>query len=69
MIAQIARLLGFFVPMGAGLWGLVQLPFWWGVGAFIVGFFVGSVLSRAVFKRLASEQQIKEDLTARLFND
>ena len=52
-----------------GLWLFLSQPLWLGVMAFLAMFLLGSVIGTALFKRYATEQQIKEDLRSRLAND
>ncbi|MBD2842075.1 hypothetical protein [Erythrobacter rubeus] len=59
----------FFSFMAYGLWGFIALPEPWRWLAFIAAFLVGGTSSMIVFKRLASEEQRKNDLEARLHND
>lgn len=54
---------------GLGLWALMVLPGWWGVASFIAVFFTGGTVAHIVFKRMATTEQIREDLQARLLND
>ena len=69
MKAQLLRLLVFFTSIGGGLWGLVTLPSPWSFVALGGGFLAGAVLSRLVFKGLATHDQRIADLEYRLHND
>lgn len=69
MTAHLARLGIFLGIMALGLWGLAVLPGMWGWAAIMVAFLVGGTASMTAFKRLATKQQIKDDLEARLHND
>lgn len=53
----------------AGLWAFGALPGWWALAGFIGLFFAGSVLAHLVFKKIATPEQIREDLEARLQSD
>lgn len=60
------------LPLAAGTAGMaiwIALKSWWGAAIFVAFFLVGSVVGRLLFKRLASERQIRDDLEARLHND
>ena len=62
----------FLIPLafGAlGLWAFVAWPLWAGVPAFVGLFVLGSILGSILFKRLATDKQIRDDLEARLHND
>lgn len=69
MTAHIARVGIFLGTLALGLWGLAVLPGLWGWAAFVIAFLVGGAASMTAFKRLATKQQIKDDLEARLHND
>lgn len=55
--------------MTAGLVAVMMMPFWAGVLSAIALLIVGSVIATFVFKRIATPEQIKEELQARLHND
>lgn len=68
-MAHLARIVVFFAAMGAGLWGFAALTAPWNWLSFVAAFLVGGVASMMLFKRLATDEQRKEDLEARLHND
>ncbi len=62
----------FLVPLIFSLAGLLIWVFWGGWGGlfvFIGLFLIGSMIGSRLFKRWASEAQVKADLRARLKND
>ncbi|WP_162889142.1 hypothetical protein [Maritalea myrionectae] len=62
----------FFITFGFLLFGLflwVRLSGTFGVILFIVCGLVGAILGNIVFRKQASDKQIKEDLQNRLDND
>ena len=69
MNPHLARYVTFFGVMALGLLGFFTLPNPWNFLALAAAFVVGGGASMTVFKRLASEDQIKADLEARLNND
>ncbi|WP_340588732.1 hypothetical protein [Erythrobacter alti] len=69
MKAQLARIIAFFVFVIPGFWYFFSHN---GISAWLVligCFILGNIAARLVFKRLATDKQRREDLTARLFND
>ena len=64
-MAQTARIGVFLGAMALGLWGFVALPGFWSVAAFVTAFLVGGIASHIAFKRLATPDQIREDLRER----
>ncbi|MEM6907234.1 MAG: hypothetical protein AAF494_01030 [Pseudomonadota bacterium] len=69
MNAHLARFVVFFGAIALGVWGFIELSLGWGIASLVAAFLIGSAASGRVFKRLASDQQIKDDLEARLHND
>lgn len=69
MKAYLARFFVFFGAMALGLWGFFELSLEWGIASFIGAFVIGGTASMIVFKRLASDQQIKDDLEARWYDN
>jgi len=64
--------LRFIIPLAftaLGLWNYLNWPGIAGLAAFIALFLIGSLLADTVFNRIATEDQIKQDLQARLDND
>lgn len=59
----------FFGCAGLGLWALAVLPSPWNWIALVAAFLIGGSASMLIFKRLATDEQIKADLEARLHND
>ena len=55
--------------LAAGLYAVLVLPLWLGALAMIMLMVVGTVIATAVFKRIATLDEIKADLEARLHND
>jgi hypothetical protein len=68
-VAYLVRTIVFFAGMGLGLWGFIALDTPWNFAAFIGAFLVCAPLSMWSFARLATPEQRKADLVARLFND
>ncbi|MEM9502205.1 MAG: hypothetical protein AAF941_10230 [Pseudomonadota bacterium] len=68
-MAYLVRTVLFLGMVALGLWGFAVLDDPWGWIAFGTAFLVGGVASMIAFKRLATHEQIKEDLEARLRND
>ena len=68
-MAYLVRTLVFFAAMVPGIWGFVVLDSPWNFVAMFAAFLIGGAGSMWSFKRLATEQQRKDDLEARLFND
>ena len=68
-MVHIVRMIAFFGCVGLGLWGLAVLPGPWGWIALVVAFVIAGVASMLIFKRLATHEQIKADLEARLHYD
>ena len=69
MNANLARIIAFFAFVIPGFWYFFSHD---GAAAWLVlfgCFILGNLAARWVFKRLATEEQLREDLTARLFND
>lgn len=67
-----APLLRFLIPfvflfIGLALW--VVVGSWHGLLLFVLLFLIGSTIGSRAFKRLASNDQIRDDLEARLKND
>ena len=63
------QIIVFFLFMIPGMWfALTDL---WGLGLLwlIAAFLVGGLLSRLVFKRIATKEQIREELEHRWFAD
>ncbi len=62
----------FGIALAAGVAGLsafLILPGWYGFIAFVVTFLAGSAFSHRVFERIATPEQIREDLETRLQGD
>ena len=70
--AVMAPWLKFLIPLpflAMGLLAMMVLPFWLGAIAALVLMVIGAVIASAVFKRIATPDEIKADLEARLHND
>lgn len=52
-----------------GLWAFITWPFLPGLAIFLAMFLLGSIVGMRLFKRYATDQQIKDDLRSRLSND
>ncbi|MDJ0977360.1 MAG: hypothetical protein QNI87_02375 [Erythrobacter sp.] len=68
-MAYLLRAIVFFGFMALGLWGLASLATPWNWVALLGAFLIGGSGSMIVFKRLATDKQIKEDLEARRLED
>lgn len=55
--------------LAGGLIAFLVMPFWLGVLTAITLMIIGSVIAAAVFKRIATPDEIKAGLEARLHND
>ncbi|HUS97133.1 MAG TPA: hypothetical protein VMX97_10370 [Hyphomicrobiaceae bacterium] len=63
-----AHYLKFFIALAFGALGLcayMVLPGWQGLAAFAGVFLFGSALASYIFKRIATREQVIEDLKAR----
>jgi hypothetical protein len=68
-VAYFARTTAFVLCIVPGLWLFLTGE---GAGAWlglVSGFLLGGIASHRIFKQFATPEQIREDLTARLFND
>lgn len=68
-MAHLARLLIFFAVAVPGMWWFVVHPTVVGGMTMLVAFVVASALSQAVFKRMATSDQIRADLADRLTSE
>ncbi len=67
-----AHWIKFIIPLpflAAGLLAMMVMPFWSGAAVALVLIFIGGGLAAFTFKRLATPEQIKADLKARLDSD
>ncbi|ANC50530.1 hypothetical protein CP97_14844 [Aurantiacibacter atlanticus] len=69
MNAYLARTIAFFSFVIPGMWYFLSHDGTAGWLALFGSFFAGALSAHWLFKRLATEDQRREDLTARLFND
>ncbi|MEM7070072.1 MAG: hypothetical protein AAF478_14435 [Pseudomonadota bacterium] len=53
----------------SGLWAFLMLSFWKGIAAFLLIAMCGHWLSVLIFKRYASQDEVKTDLQARVESD
>lgn len=68
MASYLKFLIG-FVLLIPGIAGYLLLPFPWDVVVLLVSWIGGGIISTIIFKRIATAEEIRADLKARLDND